>query len=97
MTVRYHPTRRGQAIGLTMRVVAPVGTPRDVVLIVAKRAGTAGVERGFQVHTINWQKPLGGAREKTFAYGEDVETGLQVPGFTGLFAAGDVRAERVTP
>jgi hypothetical protein len=41
------------------------------------------------VHFINWQKG-----NKEYDYGDDL-SGLQFPGFTALFAASDVRAERV--
>jgi hypothetical protein len=90
ITIHYRKGRKGQDIGITLRVVAPMGTPRDVILVVARRAAIDRVEEGFEVRSINWQKGL-----KEYDYGADVETGLQVPGFTGLLAAGSVRAERV--
>lgn len=90
LTIRY--SKEGKALGVTMRITAPMGTPREVVQIVARRAGLPGgaVERGFQVRDINWQKP-----RKSYAYGDDIATGLQVSGWTGLLAAGTIRLERV--
>jgi hypothetical protein len=92
ITIRYRPGQK-KFVGLTLDVIAPVGTPREVILLVAKRAGQTGeVERGFKVEDINWQK---GLREKAYPYGSDVQTGLAVPGWTGLFMGADVRVDRV--
>lgn len=90
LTIRY--SKKGKALGVTMRITAPMGTPREVVQIVARRAGLPGgaVERGFQMRDINWQKP-----RRSYDYGNDIETGLQVSGWTGLLAAGTIRLERV--
>jgi hypothetical protein len=90
LTIRY--SKKGKALGMTMRITAPMGTPREVVAIVARRAGMANgtVERGFQVRDIEWQKPL-----KDYPYGDDIQTGLQVSGWTGLLASGTIRLERV--
>lgn len=88
ITIRYTKARK-KTIGLTCRVVGPAGTTREVALLVAKRAGQGHVEHGYKVHFINWQKG-----NKAYDYGDDL-AGLQFPGFTALFAAADVRAERV--
>jgi hypothetical protein len=90
LTIRY--SKKGQALGVTMRITAPFGTPREVIQIVARRAGLPGgeVERGFQVRDIEWQKP-----RKAYPYGDNIEKGLQVSGWTGLLAAGTIRLDRV--
>jgi hypothetical protein len=90
LTIRY--SKKGRALGVTMRITAPFGTPREVIAIVARRAGLPGgtVERGFAVRDINWQK--GRTR---YDYGSDVETGLQVVGWAGLLGGSDVRLDRV--
>ena len=90
LTIRYH--RKGKALGIMMRITAPFGTPRAVVAVVARRAGLPDgtVERGFQVRDIRWQKP-----RKTYDYGDDIATGLQVSGWTGLLRDGTMRLERV--
>jgi hypothetical protein len=90
LTIRY--SKKGKALGVTMRITAPFGTPREVVQIVARRAGLPNgeVEQGFQVRDINWQTP-----RKSYDYGDDIATGLQVSGWTGLLAAGEIRLDKV--
>lgn len=90
LTIRY--SKKGKALGVTMRITAPMGTPREVVQIVARRAGMPGgsVEKGFRVRDTQWQKS-----RKAYDYGDDIETGLQVSGWTGLLASGTIRLERV--
>jgi len=91
LTMRYDPKRRRQAVGWTTRIVAPVGTSREVVMIVARRAGVS-VEKGFCVEIVNWQKPLEAARPKEYAGGSPED----VTGWMGLMAKGTVvRLERV--
>lgn len=100
ITIRYTgAVKRKLWLGLTCRVVAPAGTDREVAILVARRAGQGHVESGFRVHFINWQKPLretgtGPLTEWDVEYGDSLK-GLQFPRFTALFAAADVRAERV--
>jgi len=91
LTIRYMKGKT--AAGPTMRITVPFGTPRDVVLIVAKRAGmpNGSVEKGFAIHDIDWQSKSG----KVIPYGDDIQTGLQVSGWTGLLAAGDIRLDKV--
>ena len=89
LTFRY--SKKGKAIGWTMRIVAPRGTSREIVQLVARRRGQGQVEPGFRVELGNWQQELRSGRVKEFPAYEPAD----VPGWHALFNAGSLRIERV--
>jgi hypothetical protein len=89
LTFRY--SKHGKAIGWTMRIVAPRGTPREIIEVVARRRGQGETEPGFKVELGNWQQELKSGRVKEYPAYEPQD----VPGWHALFNAGKLRLERV--